>query len=108
MFIDYLLIPLIATGTDLRRSGNDAAMSLRSFLLYARYTIAVAICVYIIRLVISRLGINIDTVPGTGIYTIIATAVSFVVPYIKEIIVTYCNVRCEIKGRKDSASVEEQ
>lgn len=109
MFIDYLLIPCIAAGIDLRRSSaGEIRMSLRSFLLYVSYTTAIAVCVYIIRLVVSRLGINIETDPGTGIYTILATAVALVMPYIKEIIVTYCNVRCEIRGKKDSASVEEK
>ena len=133
MFIDYLLIPFIATGIDICRKEGPAKREdpllhrealdevepngraslnsvdkMRTLLLYASYTTAIAVCVYIIRLVVSRLGINIDTDPGTGIYTIIATAVTLVMPYIKEIIVTYFNVRCEIKGKKETTSVEKK
>ncbi|MCR5475584.1 MAG: hypothetical protein K6F28_10340 [Lachnospiraceae bacterium] len=108
MFIDYLLIPFIAAGIDIRRSGQEKTMTYGNFLLYVSYTTALAVCVYIIRLVISRLGINIDTDPGTGIYTIFALAISLVMPYIKEIITTYVKVRCEIKGKKDTSSVEKK
>ena len=99
MFIDYLLIPALAIGIEQRRKG-DTGMSLRVFLSYASYTVAVAIIVYVIRVVMSRLGITADTDAGTGIYTVIATAVAVILPYIREILATYINVRCEIKAKK--------
>ena len=99
MFVDYLLIPFISLGIDLRRSGSEIKLTLKSFLLYVSYAVAVIIVTYVLRLVISRLGIGVNTDPGSDIYTLIATVVALVIPYIKEIITTYLNVRCEIKGK---------
>lgn len=106
MFIDHLLIPFIALGIDMRRAQSEMKLTLRSFLTYVSYTVMIVVCAYIIRLVISRLGINIDADPGTGIYTILAAALALVLPYIKEIITTYVNVRCEIRGKKGASSDE--
>ena len=106
MFVDYLLIPLIALGIDIRRSGKKQAVSLDAAASYASYATAVVIIVYVIRVVISRLGIGMDTEPGTGMYTIFATVVALVLPYIKEMLATYINVRCEIKGKKVNSSDE--
>ena len=106
MFIDYLLIPFIALGIDLARSDKERKWSADLLPRYSGYTVAIAIIAYIVRLVISRLGIGATTDPGTGIYTILATAIALVLPYVREIIVTYCNVRMEIKGKRDSASDE--
>ena len=106
MFIDYLLIPFIALGIDLARSGKDVKWSVGLLARYSGYTVAIAIIAYIVRLVVSRLGIGATTDPGTGIYTILATLIAVLIPYAREIIVTYCNVRAEIKGKKDSSSDE--
>ena len=106
MFIDYLLIPFISLGIDLRRRGSEAVFSLASFLLYVPYTVAIFIITYVIRVVMSRLGIGVDTDAGTGIYTVMATFIALILPYVKEMIVTYCSVRCEIKGKKDTKPVE--
>ncbi len=100
MFVDYLLIPFISLGIDLKRSKDDISLTLKSFLKYASYAVTIIIVSYVLRLVISRLGVGINTDPGSDVYTVIATAVALVVPYIKEIITTYVNVRCEIKGNK--------
>ena len=105
VFIDYMLIPIIALGIDLRRSGKEAAFGLETLVLYAKYTAWIAIVAYIFRVALSRIGIGINIEAGTGIYTIVAAALSVVFPYIKEIIVTYINVRCEIKAKKDKDSV---
>jgi len=50
---------------------------------------------------LARLGIGVNVEAGTGIYTIVAAILAGIFPYIKEIIVTYTAVRCEIKGKKD-------
>lgn len=102
IFIDYLLIPFIALSIDLRRNKKTDAFSFGAFLLYVPYTVAIYLIVYVMRVVLSRLGVGVNTDAGTGIYTAIATVVALVIPYIREIIVTYVNVRCEIKGKKDS------
>ena len=99
MFVDYLLIPFIALGIDLRRSKCEIKLTLQAFLKYVSYAVAVIIITYVIRLVLSRLGVGVNTDPGSDIYTVIATAVALIVPYVKEIITTYLNVRCEIKGK---------
>lgn len=108
MFIDYLLIPAIALAIELKRSGRETGMSLKVFLSYASYTVAIAVICYIIRVVLSRIGITMATDAGTGIYTIMATFIALILPYIREIFTTYVNVRCEIKGKKDSTSVDGQ
>ncbi len=108
MFIDYLLIPFIALGIDLARSDKERKWSASLLPRYSGYVVAIAIIAYIIRLVVSRLGIGATTDPGTGIYTILATVIAVIVPYVRQIIATYCDVRCEIKGRKDSLSDEKQ
>ena len=99
MFTDYLLIPFIALAIDLRRSKSEIKFTLQAFLKYVSYAVAVIIITYVIRLVLSRLGVGVNTDPGSDIYTVIATAVALIVPYVKEIITTYLNVRCEIKGK---------
>ena len=100
IFIDYLLIPFLALSIDLRRSGKEAALTLTNFMRYAAYTVAIFITTYIIRVVIARLGFGMTTDAGTGIYTIMATVIALVAPYVRELIATYCNVRCEIKAKK--------
>ncbi|MBO4266585.1 MAG: hypothetical protein J5910_05280 [Lachnospiraceae bacterium] len=103
VFIDYILIPVIALGIDLRRSGKEARFSLDALILYAKYAVWIAVMTYIIRVVLARLGIGISVEAGTGIYTIVAGVFAVIFPYIKEIVVTYINVRCEIKAKdKDS------
>ena len=77
------------------------ALSLQVFMKYVSYTLSILIVTYVLRVVISRLGIGIDISAGTAMYTIVATVIALIVPYVKEIITTYCNVRCEIKGKKD-------
>ncbi len=99
MFVGYLLIPFISLGIDLRRSKREVKLSLQTFMLYVSYTVAVILTTYVIRLVLSRLGVGVNTDPGSDIYTVIATAVALIAPYVKEIITTYFNVRCEIKGK---------
>ena len=99
MFVDYLLIPFIALSIDLRRAKSEIKFTLQSFLKYVSYAVAVIIVTYVIRLVLSRLGVGVNTDPGSDIYTIIATVVALIAPYVKEIITTYLNVRCEIKGK---------
>ena len=106
MFIDYLLIPFMALAIDLRRSGKEVVLTLKNFTLYVSYTVAIVIITYILRVVLSRVLISLGTDPGTGVYTIIATVIALLLPYLKEIIVTYCDVRCEIKGKKGSTEVE--
>ena len=106
MFVDYLIIPLIALGIDMRRSGKKQAFSIEVAASYASYATVVVIIVYVVRVVMSRLGIGMDTDPGTGLYTVFATAVALILPYIKEMIATYINVRCEIKGKKVNSSDE--
>ena len=101
MFINYLLIPVAALAIDMRRSGSDMKMSLKVFMNYVSYTLAILIVTYVLRVVVSRLGIGIDITAGTAMYTVIATVIALVIPYVKEILTTYCNVRCEIKGKKD-------
>ena len=101
MFGDYLLIPFLSLGIDLRRSKSEIKVTLKTFLLYVSYAVAVIIVTYVFRLVLSRLGVGVNTDPGSDIYTVIAVVVALLIPYIKEIITTYINVRCEIKG-KDS------
>ena len=100
MFIDYLLIPVLSLSIDLRRSGRQASASLANFMRYVAYTVAIFIITYVIRVVLSRLGIGASSEAGTGLYTILATVIALVAPYVKELAVTYCNVRCEIKGKK--------
>lgn len=102
MFINYLLIPFIALSIDLRRTGEEIKMTLKTFMQYVSYTLAILVITYIIRVVISRLGIGIDLTAGTTLYTILASVMALILPYVKEIIKTYVNVRCEIKGKKDS------
>ncbi|MBQ6129937.1 MAG: hypothetical protein IJI51_09770 [Lachnospiraceae bacterium] len=99
IFIDYLLIPFLALSIDIKRSGKEAALSLANFLRYVSYTVAVFIVTYIIRVVIARLGFGVTTDAGTGIYTILATLIALVAPYVRELVATYCNVRCEIKKK---------
>ena len=101
MFVDYLLIPFISLGIDLRRSKSEIKLTLKTYLLYVSYAVAVIIVTYVLRYVASRLGLGINTDAGSEIYTVIATVVALLLPYIKEIITTYVNIRCEIKG-KDS------
>ncbi len=101
MFINYLLIPVAALAIDMRRSGSDMALSLQVFMKYVSYTLSILIVTYVLRVVISRLGIGIDISAGTAMYTIIATVIALIIPYVKEIFTTYLNVRCEIKGKKD-------
>ena len=108
MFIDYLLIPALSVSIELKRRKEEIRMSLESFLTYASYAVTIVIITYVIRVVMSRLGITADTNAGTGLYTIMATFLALILPYIKEIIATYINVRCEIKGKKGSTSVEGQ
>lgn len=99
IFIDYLLIPFLALSIDIKRSGKEAVLSLANFLRYVSYTVAVFIVTYIIRVVIARLGFGVTTDAGTGIYTILATLIALVAPYVRELVATYCNVRCEIKKK---------
>jgi hypothetical protein len=101
MFVDYLLIPFISLGIDLRRSKSEIKLTLKTFLLYVSYAVAIIITAYVLRYVAARLGVGLNTDPGSEIYTVIATVVALLIPYVKEIIATYVNVRCEIKG-KDS------
>ena len=101
MFINYLLIPFIALSIDLRRSKDAVAMSLKAFMQYVSYMVTIVIVMYIIRVVLSRLGIGVDVTAGSSLYTIAATVIALIIPYIKEIIATYVNVRCEIKGKTD-------
>ncbi|MCR5301885.1 MAG: hypothetical protein K6E49_05550 [Lachnospiraceae bacterium] len=101
-FIDYLLIPFLALAIDLKRSKKETVASLQNFLLYTSYTVAIVLITYVLRVALSRVVISLGTDPGTGVYTMIATVVALILPYIKEIIVTYCDVRCEIKAKKDS------
>ena len=108
MFIDYLLIPALSLSIDLKRGKEEIRMSLKSFLTYVAYAVAIVIITYVIRVVMSRLGITAGTDAGTGLYTIMATFLALILPYIKEIIATYINVRCEIKGKKGSTSVDGQ
>lgn len=108
MFIDYMLIPALSLSIDLKRGKEEIRMSLKSFLTYVSYAVAIVIITYVIRVVMSRLGITADTNAGTGIYTIMATCLALILPYIKEMIVTYIDVRCEIKGKKGSTPVDEQ
>lgn len=108
MFIDYLLIPALSVSIELKRRKEEIRMSLESFLTYASYAVTIVIITYVIRVVMSRLGITADTNAGTGLYTIMATFLALILPYIKEIIATYINVRCEIKGKKGSTPVDEQ
>lgn len=108
MFIDYMLIPALSVSIELKRRKEEIRMSLESFLTYASYAVTIVIITYVIRVVMSRLGITADTNAGTGLYTIMATFLALILPYIKEIIATYINVRCEIKGKKGSTSVEGQ
>ncbi len=107
-FIDYLLIPAIALSIELKRNGEEIRMSLGAFLSYVSYTVAIIIIVYVLRVVMSRIGIAIDTDAGSGIYTIMATVIALILPYIKEMLATYINVRCEIKGKEDGSPVEKQ
>ncbi len=99
IFIDYLLIPFLALSIDIKRSGKEAVLSLANFLRYVSYTVAVFIVTYIIRVVIARLGFGVTTDVGTGFYTILATLIALVAPYVRELVATYCNVRCEIKKK---------
>ena len=99
IFIDYLLIPFLALSIDIKRSGRETVMSLANFLRYVSYTVAVFIVTYIIRVVIARLGFGVTTDAGTGFYTILATLIALVAPYVRELVATYCNVRCEIKKK---------
>ncbi len=106
MFIDYLLIPALSLSIELKRSKEEICMSLKSFLTYVSYVVAIAIVMYVIRVVMSRLGITADTDAGTGLYTVMAAFLALILPYIKEIILTYFNVRCEIKGKKGNTPVD--
>ncbi|MBR2530459.1 MAG: hypothetical protein IKE35_05475 [Lachnospiraceae bacterium] len=99
IFIDYLLIPFLALSIDIKRSGKEAVLSLANFLRYVSYTVAVFIVTYIIRVVIARLGFGVTTDAGTGFYTILATLIALVAPYVRELVATYFNVRCEIKKK---------
>ena len=99
-FIGYFILPFIAVGIDQKRAKKEPKLSFAAFLLYASYLTAVLMVTYVIRFILSRLGVGMVTDPGTDIYIFIAFAVTVVLPYVKEIIVTYCNVRCEIKGKK--------
>ena len=108
-FIGYFLLPFIAVGIDMRRSGKEMKFSFAAFLLYVSYATALVMVVYAVRFILSRLGVGMTTDPGTDIYIFIACVIALILPYIKEIIVTYCNVRCEIKGKnlqKDKGSDE--
>ena len=100
IFIDYLLIPFLALSIDLKRSGTEAALTLAHFMRYVAYTVAIFITTYVIRVVLARIGVGATTDAGTGIYTIMATVIALLAPYVRELIATYCNVRCEIKGKK--------
>ena len=80
MFIDYLLIPFMALAIDLRRSGRETVMSLRNFMLYTSYTVAIVIITYIVRVALSRVVITLGTDPGTGVYTIMATIIALILP----------------------------
>ena len=101
-FIDYLLIPFLALAIDLRRSKKEAVMTLANFMRYVSYTVAIVLITYVIRVALSRVAVSLGTDPGTGVYTMIATFVALILPYVREIIVTYCDVRCEIKAGKGS------
>ncbi len=101
IFIDYLLIPCLALGIDMSRAKAEIKFSLSNFISYARYTIAIILIAYIIRVVLARMGIGVNTDPGTGMYTIMATFIALASPYVKEMIVKYIDIRCEIKGKKD-------
>ena len=101
MFIDYLLIPFLALGIDLARAGAEIKCTLSNFISYARYTIAIILIAYIVRVVLARIGVGVNTDPGTGMYTIMATVIALIAPYIKDMIVKYIDIRCEIKGKKD-------
>ena len=68
MFIDYMLIPALSLSIDLKRGKEEIRMSLKSFLTYVSYAVAIVIITYVIRVVMSRLGITADTNAGTGIY----------------------------------------
>ena len=108
MFVDYLLIPFISLGIDLKRAKVEIKMSLKTFLLYASYAVALIIVTYVLRYVIARLGVGVNTDPGSDVYTVIATVVALLIPYVKEIITTYVNVRCEIKAKKGSNASDEK
>ncbi len=100
-FIGYFLIPVISTAIDIRRAKKEMKFTFLTFTLYVSYLVATLMITYMIRFILSRFGVGVITDPGTDIYIFIAFVVSVILPYIKEIIATYCNVRCEIKGKKD-------
>ena len=100
--INYLMIPFVSVGIDLRRKKADVTrFCFGSFLLYVTYMTALICVTHIIGFILIRAGLITEINGNTTRYTLISGIIAWILPYVKEILFVCLKVRCEIRPKAE-------
>ena len=105
-FINLFLTPLIALSVRHRRNGSS--IHSLDMALIAEYG-SLAVCLYILCTLIAKLlstMLYLGTPTDSFRYTLVATVVSFLLPYIEEIIRKCFSICCLIRPKKTGDKAE--
>ena len=98
-FLNIFMIPVISLSIFSRRSHEPLTADMWTLVRYCLFAIGVSIGTYFVLQVI-KIAVGIEPLVESHLYTIIAAAVAFILPYIVEICKKYIEIRCEIKKKE--------
>ena len=98
-FLNVFLVPIISLVIYTRRFNKSMGWDVITFARWAIFSVVDTIVTYIMMKVL-EFSVGIGAEISSQLYTIIACAVAFLLPYIVEFYKKYIDIRLEIKDKK--------
>ena len=100
-FFNLFFVPLVSIFVFYRRNNMILKPDFGFFRLYALFSIAVSIVTFLfmkLLTITTGLGATLES----QVYTIVASGIAFLLPYIFEIYSKYIDIRFEVKGKDEN------
>lgn len=97
-FLNIFFVPVISLAVYFRRQNKELTFNMNFVVKYVIFSVVVLIVTYMIMKAL-EVTIGVGALPSSPLYTIVATFVAFVLPYIYEIYKKYLDIKCEIKSK---------
>ena len=99
-FLNLFFVPMISVFVFYRRNKKELFPDLDFFKQYVIYTIAVTIATFLTMKILTIIT-GFGATSESQVYTIVATIIAFLLPYIFEIYSKYIDIRFEVKGNDE-------